>query len=65
VSRYYSGELVSFVRRVLQIVPETMFKLLDQIVDLQTNRIQEVPNRLEKDRLKEFSQSDERFQVAK
>ena len=65
VSRYFSNELVAYVRKVLQIIPETMFKLLDKIIDLQTNKIQEVPTRLEKERLKEFSQLDERFEVAK
>ena len=40
VSQYYSFELVSYVRRVLQIIPVTMFALLDQIIQLQTNKIQ-------------------------
>ena len=30
VSQYYSAELVGFVRRVLQIIPETVFQKLDQ-----------------------------------
>lgn len=65
VSNYYSNELISFIRNVLQVIPETIFELLDQIIDLQTNKIQEVPTRLEKERLKEFSQLDERFEVAR
>lgn len=64
VSQYYSGELVTYVRKVLQIIPETMFGLLDRIIRLLTNKIKEVPTRLEKDRLKEYAQLDERYEVA-
>jgi len=31
-----------------------MFEVLNEIVEIQTNRLSEVPTRLEKDRLKEF-----------
>ncbi|ESP05218.1 hypothetical protein LOTGIDRAFT_180993 [Lottia gigantea] len=65
VSQYYSGELVAYVRKVLQIIPQTMFSLLASIIRLLTNRIQEVPTRLEKDKMKDFAQLDERYQVAK
>ena len=63
VSQYFSSELVSYVRRVLQIIPETMFRLLDQIIKLQTERIKEVPTRLDKDKIKDFAQLNERFEV--
>lgn len=65
VSKYYSNELVLYVRKVLQIIPETMFGTLAKIIHLQTDVIKELPTRLEKDKLKEFSQLEERFQVAK
>ncbi|KAK3754472.1 hypothetical protein QZH41_018991, partial [Actinostola sp. cb2023] len=65
VSQYYSGELVAYVRKVLQIIPETMFGLLDSIIRLQTHNIKEVPTRLEKDKLREYAQFDERYQIAK
>ncbi|XP_077866142.1 WASH complex subunit 5-like [Saccoglossus kowalevskii] len=65
VSQYYSGELVSYVRKVLQIIPETMFGLLAQIIRLQTHSIKEVPTRLEKEKLREFAQLDQRYEVAK
>ena len=39
VSQYYSNELVGYVRKVLQIIPQSLFKVLDQIVILQTNKI--------------------------
>lgn len=64
VSQYYSSELVSYVRKVLQIIPESMFHLLDQIIHLQTHEIKEVPTRLDKDKIREYAQLDQRFKVA-
>ncbi|WAR23300.1 WASC5-like protein [Mya arenaria] len=65
VSQYYSGELVSYVRKVLQIIPQTMFSQLARIIQLMTSQIKEVPTRLEKDKMKEFAQLDDRYQVAR
>ncbi|XP_038118997.1 WASH complex subunit 5 [Culex quinquefasciatus] len=65
VSKYYSNELANFVRKVVQIIPETMFTILAQIIDLQTNVIKQIPMRLEKEKLKEYAQLDERFTIAK
>ncbi|XP_053677589.1 WASH complex subunit 5 [Anopheles nili] len=65
VSKYYSNELANFVRKVVQIIPETMFAILAQIVHLQTNVLRELPARLEKERMKEYAQFEERFQIAK
>uniref|UniRef100_A0A1B6MUI7 WASH complex subunit strumpellin n=2 Tax=Graphocephala atropunctata TaxID=36148 RepID=A0A1B6MUI7_9HEMI len=65
VSRYYSHELVGYVRKVLHIIPESMFGLMARIVFLQTSVIKELPTRLDKDRLREFAQLDHRMEVAK
>ncbi|CAG2161735.1 unnamed protein product [Oppiella nova] len=65
VSQYYSSELVSYVRKVLHIIPETMFSLMARIIELQTNHIKELPTRLMKDQLKAYSQLEERHEVAK
>jgi len=65
VSQHYSGELVGYVRKVLQIIPESMFEILHQIINMQTKRIKEVPTRLDKDKLKDFSQLDERAEVSR
>ncbi|CAK8692488.1 unnamed protein product [Clavelina lepadiformis] len=65
VSQYYSGELVAYVRKVLQIIPQTMFGLLARIIQIQTTAIQELPTRLEKDKMKEYAQLDSRYEVAK
>jgi len=65
VSEYYSGELVSFVRKVLEIVPRTMFETLAQIIDLQTTGMRELPTKVEKDKLYEFAQLDQRYHLAR
>jgi hypothetical protein len=46
VSEYYSKELVQFVRGVLQIIPEMMFKILAEIILIQTNDFVEMPSRV-------------------
>uniref|UniRef100_A0AAR2J0S3 WASH complex subunit 5 n=1 Tax=Pygocentrus nattereri TaxID=42514 RepID=A0AAR2J0S3_PYGNA len=65
VSQFYSGELVAYVRKVLQIIPESMFTSLAKIIKLQIHDIMEVPTRLDKDKLKEYAQLGARYEVAK
>uniref|UniRef100_A0A3P8QG19 WASH complex subunit 5 n=1 Tax=Astatotilapia calliptera TaxID=8154 RepID=A0A3P8QG19_ASTCA len=65
VSQFYSGELVSYVRKVLQIIPESMFTSLAKIIKLQIHDIMEVPTRLDKDKLKDYAQLTARYEVAK
>ncbi|EGG23615.1 hypothetical protein DFA_05749 [Cavenderia fasciculata] len=65
VSEYYSSELVGYVRKVLEIVPKSMFIILKQIIDMQTNSIQELPTKVEKERLRDFAQLDQRYELAK
>ncbi|EFA77215.1 hypothetical protein PPL_12424 [Heterostelium album PN500] len=64
VSEYYSGELVGYVRKVLEIVPKSMFIILKQIIDMQTNSIKELPTKIEKERLRDFAQLDQRYELA-
>lgn len=65
VSQYYSNELVRYLRKVVQIIPQTMFGILSKIIHLQTEVIQELPTRLEKDKLREYAQLDDRYMVAR
>ena len=65
VTQYYSRELVLYVRKVLQIIPLSMFNLLAEIISIQTNKLREVPTLLDKEKLKEFSQLDLRYEIAK
>lgn len=65
VSQYYSNELVNYLRKVIQIIPKTMFEILAKIIQIQTESIKELPTRLDKDKLREYAQLDERYMVAK
>lgn len=65
VSQYYSNELIKYIQKVLQIIPEMVFSIVEKIIDLQTWTIKEVPTRLEKDKLREFAQLDDRMEVAR
>ncbi|KAF0972785.1 hypothetical protein FDP41_009034 [Naegleria fowleri] len=65
VSQYYSGELVKFVRHTLEIIPMSMFSILNKIIDVQTNRLEELPTKLPRSELKRFSQLDERYDLSR
>ena len=65
VAEYYSGELVAFVRRVLDIIPVSVFRVLDQIVEIQTHRLTPLPVKFEVQNLKEYAQLDERYDLAR
>lgn len=64
VSQYYSNELIKYIQKVLQIIPEKVFSIVEKIIELQTWTIKEVPTRLDKERLREFAQLDHRMEVA-
>jgi len=64
VSEYYSSELVDFVRRVLEIVPLSMFEFLDKIIQLQTSQLKELPSKVDKDKLDVWGQLDLRYELA-
>ena len=65
VAQYYSSELVKYIRRVLQIIPVTIFGILDDVAALQSTRLQELPTKVEVDGLKDFAQLTERYELAK
>lgn len=53
----------SCLSQVLQIIPESMFTSLAKIIKLQIHDIMEVPTRLDKDKLKDYSQLGARYEV--
>jgi len=64
VSAFYSDELVAYVRNVLEIIPKTVFNILEQVITLQTNNIPQLDAKVEKERIREFAQFDERYNLA-
>jgi WASH complex subunit strumpellin len=65
VAEYYSGELVEFVRKVLEIIPISVFQLLNRIVKIQTHKLTDIPIRFEAKDLKNFAQLDDRLEMSK
>ena len=57
VSEYYSSQLAHYVRNVVEVVPISMFEILNEIVGVQTNALKELPTKLEKTALKEYGKT--------
>lgn len=64
VAEYYSTELVNFVRRVMDVIPISVFKILTQIVDIKERKLQQLPTKIEIDQCKNYSQLEERYALA-
>lgn len=47
----------------MHIIPKTIFKYMTDIATLQTDIIKEIPTRLEKYKLNEYAQVDDRIEV--
>ena len=65
VADYYSGELVALVRRVLEVIPVSIFRILREIIKILSHELAPLPLKLEVVRLKDASQLDKREQLAK
>ena len=65
VSQHYSAELLAYVRRVLQVIPENMFSILNEIVELQTHELVELPGKVARAELREWGQLEPRHQLAR
>lgn len=64
VSHYFSNELVAFVKRVIQIIPHSIFRMLMEIVHIRSNVLKPMPNRVEKADFKSYAQLDDRYRVS-
>ena len=65
VAEYYSNELVNFVRKVMEIIPVSVFKILTDIVVIKERKLKPLPVRLEVDLTKDYAQLSERYKLAK
>jgi WASH complex subunit strumpellin len=65
VTNYYSGELVVFVRDILQIIPISVFSLLDDVSNIFSSGFQEIPIKLQKNEIKNYAQNELRYKLAK
>ena len=65
VADKYSTDLVHYVRGVLEVIPQSVFQLLDRIIHLQTNQLKPVPTKMERKFLADYAQLDLRFSLAR
>ncbi|GMH56588.1 hypothetical protein TrST_g9055 [Triparma strigata] len=65
VAEYYSNELVAFLRKVMEIIPISVFKILTNIVVIKERHLKPLPVRLEVDLTKDYAQGNERYELAK
>ncbi|KAJ1461470.1 WASH complex, subunit strumpellin [Pelagophyceae sp. CCMP2097] len=65
VAHYYSAELVAFARRVLDVIPRSVFRVLEAIIAITTHRLAPLPVKLETHFLKDSAQLDERYHLAR
>ena len=61
----YSTDLVHYVRQVLEVIPQSVFQLLDRIIHLQTKQLKPVPTKMERKFLADYAQLDLRFALAR
>lgn len=63
VSRYYSSQLMTYVTNVLQVIPRSVFSIMANIALQQTTHIPQLPARLDKDKILNYTKFDVRFEV--
>ncbi|KAG7393747.1 hypothetical protein PHYPSEUDO_004510 [Phytophthora pseudosyringae] len=65
VAEYYSAELVDYVRRVMEVIPQSVFRILAGIIKLQTDHMKPIPVKFENTLLKNHAQLNERYRLAR
>ncbi|KPA81020.1 hypothetical protein ABB37_04393 [Leptomonas pyrrhocoris] len=63
-SSFYSEEVVSFLRNVLQVIPTSIFEVLHKVMYLLTHTLQECPSKLQREEWKKWSQLETREQLS-
>lgn len=64
VSEHYSTLIVDFVRVVLEIIPISIFDVLAKIIRIRTNVLKPLPNKIERNKMKEYAQLEDRANLA-
>eukprot|EP00471_Norrisiella_sphaerica_P000575 CAMPEP_0184482552 /NCGR_PEP_ID=MMETSP0113_2-20130426/4111_1 /TAXON_ID=91329 /ORGANISM="Norrisiella sphaerica, Strain BC52" /LENGTH=1139 /DNA_ID=CAMNT_0026862353 /DNA_START=88 /DNA_END=3507 /DNA_ORIENTATION=+ len=65
VAEYYSRNLVRYIRKVLEVVPKSVFNTLALIIDLLTHKMKPVPTKIERLHLQNYAQLNERYTLAR
>ena len=65
VSEYYSGELVKYIKDILQVIPHRVFEIMNVIYTIFSKNFKDIPNVIHKKNLKDYAQVKERFELAR
>eukprot|EP00978_Attheya_sp_CCMP212_P015835 scaffold40973_cov50-Attheya_sp.AAC.4 len=65
VTDLYASSIVKFVRKILAIIPSSVFGILTQIVDIKEKKLAILPLKVEVDVLQEYSQAEDRYALAR
>jgi WASH complex subunit strumpellin len=65
VTNYYSGELVKFVKNILQVIPRRVFELMQNVSKIFKGDFKEMPIKILKNDIQTYSQPEARFELAR
>ena len=54
-----------YVRRVLEVIPQTVFRILAQLIELQTGELKPLPIKIETQSLSQSAQMEQRYELAR
>jgi WASH complex subunit strumpellin len=60
-----SPQVATFMRQVMQVIPENMFAILSDVVTIQANELHELPVKVERDALRDWAQLELRHRLAR
>ena len=62
---FYTQKLKTFIKKVLEVIPKSLFGILLEIVEIKEQSLRQIPTKIQVDSLKDFSQFNQRIQLAK
>ena len=65
VTNYYSGELVKFVKNILQVIPRRVFELMQEVYNTFESGFKEMSLKILKKNFKDYAQPEARYKLAK
>ena len=65
VTNYYSGELVKFVKNILQVIPRRVFEFMQDIYNIFSSGFEEMSLKILKKDFKTYAQTQNRYNLAK
>ena len=65
VTNYYSGELVKFVKTILQVIPRRVFELMKDVFNIFESGFTEMSLKILKKDFKNYARTEERYNLAK